>query len=382
MSVPYEYLSAGPNTWKCESQALGGAAKAGSKPASGSCVVISSMVVSHELYFKPIACHGPGARPRGRLDRRPDRNFKLAAQLRDGAKCRQLRAGQEQAVALWRHGPSREFDHLIFGNGAEFRGGLAEETVQGLDPDAGRLEIVAQAVIDRLEIRRHHRGLRNARFAQHVDHGASGRDNGRAGAFAQGLNHRRIAVGAAEEAGGGAAIDHEIPRLRCKLRDRGQCRLGIGRQIFKQQRARRTLDARHRKRRERRAQRGNFRLHRGVVLGHHDQGLDVGGHQETYFNGEFETASGGGPGLAAASCNAATSLAWNGTPVRRYFVSSRRSCSPGMITSSKPSAVGLACTRCASVSIRPRYSSRLTKRSGFIAMMKWPTFCGLSYSSK
>jgi hypothetical protein len=41
------------------------------------------------------------------------------------------------------------------------------------------------------------------------------------------------------------------------------------------------------------------------------------------------------------------SLAWNGTPVRRCFASRRRSRSPGMITSSKPSAVGLAWTRCA-----------------------------------
>src|SRR3984885_10121675 len=141
MSVPYEYLSAGPITWKCESQAFGGAAKAGSKPASGSCVVVSIMLVSRELHLKPIARHRSGARPRRRLDRRPDGNIKFAAQLSDCVERRQLRAGEEKALALFRHGPSREFKHLVFGNRAEFRGGLAEETVQRLDPAAGCLKL-------------------------------------------------------------------------------------------------------------------------------------------------------------------------------------------------------------------------------------------------
>src|ERR1700722_19022890 len=184
MSVPYEYFSAGPNTWKWESQAFGGAAKACSKPASGSCVVISFMVVSRELHFKPIACHDPGARPSGRLDRRPDGDVELATQLRDCVECRQLRAGQEKAFALRRYGSLRQFDHLIFGNGAEFGGGLAEKAVQCFDPHAGRLEIAAQAVIDRLEIRRHHRGLRDFAVAQYLNHGAGGRDNGCPGSLA------------------------------------------------------------------------------------------------------------------------------------------------------------------------------------------------------
>src|SRR4030088_2679418 len=55
---------------------------------------------------------------------------------------------------------------------------------------------------------------------------------------------------------------------------------------------------------------------------------------QSYPSGAFETGSGGSPALAAASCISATSLAWNGPPVRRCFISSR-SRSPGMITSSK-----------------------------------------------
>lgn len=71
---------------------------------------------------------------------------------------------------------------------------------------------------------------------------------------------------------------------------------------------------------------------------------------------------------------------WRGTAPRcgDVWPLGRRSRSPGMITSSKPSAVGSACTRCTSVTIRRVYSSRLTNRSGFMAMTKWRTFCGAS----
>src|ERR1700676_971275 len=90
-----------------------------------------------EGYRKALMRQGRGAGPGGRLDRRPYGNAEFDTQLRDDAERRQLRTGDEQALAPWRHRRSRQFEHLILGDRPEFRGGLAEEAVQGLDLDAG-----------------------------------------------------------------------------------------------------------------------------------------------------------------------------------------------------------------------------------------------------
>ncbi len=220
-----------------------------------------------------------GARPRRGLDRRPDRNVELGAQLRHHVQRRQLRAGDEQGLALRRHRAQRQVEHLLLGDAAEFRRGLAVEAVQRLDLDAGRFEIAAQAVVHRRQIRRHHRRAGNAFAAQGVHHGAGRAHHGRVRARAQLVHHAGIAGGAAEKAGRRAAIDHQIELPIGKRLDGDQGRFAVRRQILEQQRARRALHARDRNWRQRGTERGNLRLHRGVVFRHHDQGLDVSPHE-------------------------------------------------------------------------------------------------------